>query len=66
MGEEIPCVLCIATVCDVYDALTTVRPYKRALSQHEAIKLMMNSPGHFDADLLSAFVSKVIVISTIH
>jgi HD-GYP domain-containing protein (c-di-GMP phosphodiesterase class II) len=65
-GEKIPYVARIATICDVYDALTTVRPYKRAWSQTEAINLMMNSPGHFDPKLLSAFVSRMIINGTLH
>ncbi|TWC78365.1 putative nucleotidyltransferase with HDIG domain [Rhizobium sp. SJZ105] len=65
-GSEIPYVARLAAICDVYDALTTIRPYKRAWSQGEAINVMMNSPGHFDTDLLSAFVSKMVINGTLH
>ncbi len=65
-GEKIPYMARIGAICDVYDALTTVRPYKRAWSQAEAIRLMMNSPGHFDPDLLAAFVSRMIINGTLH
>jgi HD-GYP domain-containing protein (c-di-GMP phosphodiesterase class II) len=65
-GAKIPYVARLAAICDVYDALTTIRPYKRAWSQGEAVKMMMNSPGHFDTDLLSAFVSKMIINGTLH
>lgn len=66
VGAQIPHVARIAAICDVYDALTTIRPYKRALSQGEAIDIMMTSEGHFDHDLLSAFLSKMIINGTIH
>ncbi|WEZ85701.1 HD-GYP domain-containing protein (plasmid) [Rhizobium sp. 32-5/1] len=65
-GTEIPYVARLAAICDVYEALTTVRPYKRAWSQAEAINMMMNSPGHFDTNLLSAFVSKMVINGTLH
>jgi HD-GYP domain-containing protein (c-di-GMP phosphodiesterase class II) len=58
-GKKIPYVARVAAICDVYEALTTIRPYKPAFSQAEAINMMMNSPGHFDQKLLSAFVSKM-------
>ncbi len=65
-GERIPLVARIAAICDVYEALTTVRPYKRAWTQSEAIDNMLKSKGHFDPDLLKAFVSKMVISGTIH
>lgn len=56
----------LAAICDVYDALTTVRPYKQAWSQAEAIDMMMRSPDHFDPTLLAAFVSKMVISGTLH
>lgn len=64
-GSQIPHVARLAAICDVYDALTTVRPYKRAWSQTEAIDMMMKSPGHFDDELLAAFVSKMVISGTL-
>lgn len=58
MEEQIPRVARLAAICDVYDALTTIRSYKRAWSQDEATHTMMSSPGHFDPKLLAAFVSQ--------
>ncbi|MBM7049216.1 HD-GYP domain-containing protein [Rhizobium lusitanum] len=66
MGAAIPQVARIAAICDVYDALTTVRPYKRAWSQAETIETMERSQGHFDRDLLKAFISKMVINGTIH
>jgi hypothetical protein len=65
-GTTIPYPARLAAICDVYDAPTTLRPYKRAWSQGEAVNLMLSSPGHFDTDLLSAFVSKMIIHGTLH
>ncbi|KAA1184606.1 HD-GYP domain-containing protein [Rhizobium tropici] len=57
VGAEIPEVARIAAICDVYDALTTMRPYKTAWSPCEAIDAMLRSTGQFDPVLLNAFVS---------
>ncbi|KAA3506419.1 HD domain-containing protein [Agrobacterium vitis] len=65
-GNDIPLVARIAAICDVYEALTTVRPYKRAWTQAEAIDTMIHSTGHFDPDLLKAFVSRMVISGTIH
>ena len=66
-GSDIPVAARIAAICDVYDALTTVRPYTRARSQSEAIGIMLHSShGHFDPDLLKAFISKIIIAGVIH
>jgi putative nucleotidyltransferase with HDIG domain len=65
-GKKIPYVARVAAICDVYEALTTIRPYKPAFSQAEAINMMMNSPGHFDHKLLSTFVSKMVISGTLH
>ena len=60
-GEHIPYAARIASICDVYDALTSVRPYKRAFSQAEATDVMLRSRNQFDPDLLRTFVSEMIV-----
>ena len=39
-GEEIPVTARVLQIVDVYDALTTERPYKRALSRTEALEIM--------------------------
>jgi hypothetical protein len=43
-------------VCDVYEALTAVRPYKQALSPRRAFEIMLGKRGDFDPALLTAFV----------
>lgn len=60
-GENIPYAARLAAVCDVYDALTTIRPYKPAWSQAEALDKMMSARGHFDPQLLKAFVSGLVL-----
>lgn len=64
-GKQIPIAARIAAVCDVYEAMTSVRPYKRALSQAEAIDMMLHETGHFDPLLLRSFVSKMIFAGAI-
>jgi len=46
----------IVAVADVYDALTSVRPYKNAWSSEEAFKFLRQQRGkHFDPHLVDAF-----------
>jgi putative nucleotidyltransferase with HDIG domain len=65
-GSELPQAARIATICDVYDALTTVRPYKHAWSQAEAVDTMVRSQGHFDPQLMKIFLSKMVISGTLH
>jgi len=60
-GDKINKLAQIASVADVYDALTSDRPYRRALPPHEAIEYIMGSGGrYFDMDLVMAFLKKII------
>ena len=57
-GEEIPLVGRIVAVCDVYDALTSERPYKRAWSVEAALEEIERGSGsHFDPQVVRAFLS---------
>jgi two-component system response regulator RpfG len=52
-GEHIPLEARIVAVADVYDALTSVRPYKAAWSAKEALAYMESHAGrHFDPRLV--------------
>ena len=52
----------ITAIADVYDALTSVRPYKRAYKPNVVYRMMMqNSPGHFDMDRLRLFFDNVAI-----
>lgn len=56
-GEHIPLSARLFAIIDVFDALTSSRPYKEALSADTALKLMLGERGcHFDPKLLDVFV----------
>lgn len=53
-GEEIPLEARVVAVCDVFDALTTARPYKKAWPVEEAIAYIHDNSGkHFDPELVN-------------
>jgi len=55
-GGDIPLFGRIVAVADVFDALTSERPYKRAWSLEDACKLVRDGAGaHFDPDCVNAF-----------
>jgi putative two-component system response regulator len=55
-GEEIPLEGRLMAICDVYDALVTERPYKKAFSREEAVEIIKQGSGtHFDPKLVEAF-----------
>ena len=57
-GEEIPVEGRIAAICDVFDALTSDRVYKKAMPTDEAFELLSTEKGkHFDPDLLDLFLT---------
>lgn len=59
-GEEIPIGARIITIVDAYDAMTTDRPYRAALSDEEAIRRLQAGRGtQFDPDLLEVFLELI-------
>jgi len=55
-GEAIPLEARIITIADVFDALTTERPYKKAWSVEDAMAVLEQDAGsHFDAELVVLF-----------
>jgi putative two-component system response regulator len=59
-GEYIPLVGRIAAICDVFDALTSKRVYKAAMSVEEAVVILIEERGrHFEPALLDLFVKKL-------
>ncbi|MFD2838746.1 HD-GYP domain-containing protein [Azotobacter vinelandii] len=55
-GEEIPLMARIAAVADVFDALTSARPYKKAWPLEEAVGYIEAQAGtHFDPALIGPF-----------
>lgn len=55
-GEEISLFARMGAVCDVYDALTSDRCYKKGWAPAVAIKRMASWKGHFDPSILQAFI----------
>ena len=59
-GSEIPLEGRIVAVVDVYDALTSDRPYRPGLTHADALALMREGSGtHFDAIVLDAFMTAI-------
>lgn len=57
-GKDIPLAARIVAIADVFDALTSVRPYKDAWSIDEALEYVRDESGkHFDPDLVTAMLS---------
>jgi putative two-component system response regulator len=56
-GEEIPLLARILQIADIYDALTTARPYKPAFSHEHAIEIMIEEGrrGWRDPELVTLF-----------
>jgi len=56
VGEDIPITARIVAISDVFDALTSVRPYKKAWPVEEAVAEIHNCAGkHFDPALVDTF-----------
>jgi len=59
-GDEIPLFGRIVALADVFDALTTVRPYKDAYDFDEALKMIkVDSGKHFDPKIVNAFIRHI-------
>ena len=59
-GEEIPIAGRIVAIADVFDALTSVRPYKPAWSLEDTLALIQRESGkHFDPHLVELFLSQM-------
>lgn len=57
-GKDIPLEGRMMAIVDVYDALTSKRVYKDAISHEKSLEIMMLDSGkHFDPDLLEAFIA---------
>jgi putative two-component system response regulator len=57
-GEEIPIAGRICAICDVFDALVSARPYKRAWPVERALAEIRAQAGrHFDPRLVERFLA---------
>jgi putative nucleotidyltransferase with HDIG domain len=64
IGEQIGRLARMTSICDVYDAVTSDRPYKKAWDPAHAVQRMAGWRGHFDPRLFRAFVRTVGVYPT--
>ena len=59
-GEDIPLVGRIVAIADVFDALTSKRPYKKAWTEAEALTFLREQKGrHFDPALVDLFLEQM-------
>ncbi len=59
-GEDIPVEARIIAIADVFDALTSERPYKKEWPVEEAVELLRRESGkHFDPQLVELFISQL-------
>ena len=59
-GEQIPIYARIMSIADTYDAMTTTRPYRKALTKSEAIRELKDKAGQmWDPELVKIFVNLV-------
>jgi putative two-component system response regulator len=59
-GEAIPLTGRICAVADVFDAVTSVRPYKPAFSNEHACELLRRERGtHFDPHIVDVFLERL-------
>lgn len=66
-ADEIPISARIVSIADVFDALTSVRPYKQSWSIQDALLLLMNERNkHFDPKLVDLFIESIEEVKKIH
>src|SRR6185503_12722617 len=59
-GEDIPVEGRIVAVADVYDALSSARPYKAPFPREKCLSIMQEQRGiHFDPKILDAFIARI-------
>ena len=63
-GEQISLFARMGAVCDVYDAITSNRPYKTGWDPAESIRKMAEWKGHFDPVVFQAFIKTVGIYPT--
>jgi putative nucleotidyltransferase with HDIG domain len=57
-GEDIPFMARILTIADVYESITTDKVYRPAMTQKEAIDVLLEGRGtHFDPVLINIFIN---------
>lgn len=51
----------IISTADIYDALVTERPYKKAFSPRDAVEMIMSMTDELDIDVMKSFLASVIL-----
>lgn len=60
-GVDIPISARIFAIVDVWDAITSDRPYRKAMSQEQALNIIRSGKGiHFDPYIVDLFLGKII------
>jgi len=60
-GDKIHKFARIIAVADIYDALVTERPYKKAFSQRDAVEILMSMTDELDIDAMKSFLGSIIL-----
>jgi len=63
-GADIPLLARMGSVCDVYDAITSNRPYKTGWDPAKSLARMASWKGHFDEAVFAAFVRSLGIYPT--
>jgi len=63
-GDQISLLARMGAVCDVYDAITSDRPYKAGWDPAESIAKMASWKGHFDPAIFKSFVKSLGIYPT--
>lgn len=63
-GDRLSLFARMAALCDVYDAVTSERVYKKAWTPVESVSQMRDWTGHFDPEMLEIFVRSVGIYPT--
>ena len=63
-NQEIPILARITSLCDVYDALRSPRPYKAAMTHEKVVDIIAKGddrtrPAHFDPELIELFLGNL-------
>ena len=61
LGEQMHPLSKMVAIADVYDALTSERPYKKAYTPSVAYGIMHNTQGHLDEELMESFFNNVAI-----
>lgn len=60
-GEQITTYAKILSIADIYDALVTERPYKKAFSQQDAVEMIMAMTDELDITFMRSFLAIMIL-----